>query len=437
MENEKYKKSRYTFECMDGENTVVYNAATDRMLVLIPQLYELYRKHENHLHDLKNVHKEFFNALAYSGIIVSEECNETEALVDFWDKQDNSPASFSITINPTLDCNLRCWYCYEKKNKGSRMSDAVLDSVKKLIAVKTGSNELRELSLSFFGGEPLMQFNDIIKPLILFADEQCGKRDIALKLAFTTNATLLTENAVKFLKPYNGKYPVFWQITLDGNREAHNRTKFETRQGDAFAASLNSTRMLASEGMGVQVRLNYTGTNLPTFVDLPAEFEGLDENCKKLLKFDFHRVWQDKSKIDKDKLDNVKEVFKKEGLNVMPSNELSPTRCYADKQNCVVVNYNGDIFKCTAREFAHELREGELLEDGTVKFNPLFERRMKIKFENPTCKECCIYPLCWGGCTQSKIEHDDLKGCCRGYSEKTKHELVEKRIKELLALNKQ
>lgn len=43
MENEKYKKSRYTFECTDGENTVVYNAATDRMLVLIPQLYELYR----------------------------------------------------------------------------------------------------------------------------------------------------------------------------------------------------------------------------------------------------------------------------------------------------------------------------------------------------------------------------------------------------------
>ena len=40
--------------------------------------------------------------------------------------------------------------------------------------------------------------------------------------------------------------------------------------------------------------------------------------------------------------------------------------CYADRANSVIVNYNGDVYKCTACDFAKTKREGKLNEDGTI-----------------------------------------------------------------------
>jgi len=34
--------------------------------------------------------------------------------------------------------------------------------------------------------------------------------------------------------------------------------------------------------------------------------------------------------------------------------------------NSVIVNYNGDVYKCTACDFAKTKREGKLNEDGTI-----------------------------------------------------------------------
>ena len=54
--------------------------------------------------------------------------------------------------------------------------------------------------------------------------------------------------------------------------------------------------------------------------------------------------------------------------------------CYADCENSIVVNYNGDLYKCTAREFSPETREGLLTPDGKVEWNERFAKRMERKF---------------------------------------------------------
>ncbi len=40
--------------------------------------------------------------------------------------------------------------------------------------------------------------------------------------------------------------------------------------------------------------------------------------------------------------------------------------CYADKINQMTVNYDGGVYKCTARDFNEKNRLGQLCDDGTV-----------------------------------------------------------------------
>jgi radical SAM additional 4Fe4S-binding domain len=71
-----------------------------------------------------------------------------------------------------------------------------------------------------------------------------------------------------------------------------------------------------------------------------------------------------------------------------------------------VVNYNGDLYKCTARDFLPENRVGYLSEVGELIWNKGYiEKRMSAKFNNKPCLDCKIMPLCNGGCSQHALDH--------------------------------
>ena len=59
-----------------------------------------------------------------------------------------------LTLFVTERCNFRCTYCYEDFSKG-RMRPDVVAAVQTLIRTRA-SDGLKELHLSFFGGEPLL-----------------------------------------------------------------------------------------------------------------------------------------------------------------------------------------------------------------------------------------------------------------------------------------
>ena len=101
------------------------------------------------------------------------------------------------------------------------------------------------------------------------------------------------------------------------------------------------------------------------------------------------------------------------------------TRCYADKENSMVINYNGDIFKCTANDFLPELREGRLNPDGSITFNNQYQMRMNAKYKLGECLNCAILPICQS-CSQDRLRM--LKGGeCRYKNDKL--ELVKDQIK--------
>lgn len=105
---------------------------------------------------------------------------------------------------------------------------------------------------------------------------------------------------------------------------------------------------------------------------------------------------------------------------------------YADSPRHAVINYNGDVFKCTARDFATESREGRLNNEGRIEWNEKFFQRMAIKYSNEACRNCVILPICNGSCTQNKIEAGLKNTCFLSMTEDAKQDYLKARVNEII-----
>ena len=103
------------------------------------------------------------------------------------------------------------------------MSDEMVETVLRFIEKKVQSPELKQLNLSFFGGEPLLYYTRKVLPLLKKISSLCNERQVKLQLSFTTNGYLLTQKLLESLKELEAVVSVSFQITIDGNEELHNK----------------------------------------------------------------------------------------------------------------------------------------------------------------------------------------------------------------------
>ncbi len=120
-----YKNSQFNVFFYHEDKMVGYNGFTDEFLLLNPELYAIYDaiSKTNDWLDLKEVHPDFFNHLLETGFIVSEQTNEVEKVKNVVrEAEQEQEKSYILTINPTMNCNFKCWYCYETHIKASKIS---------------------------------------------------------------------------------------------------------------------------------------------------------------------------------------------------------------------------------------------------------------------------------------------------------------------------
>ena len=107
------KISKYTFLVNQEDNcTVVYNCFNEALSVIETELAEMVQSKP--LEEIKKVHPTFYEFLIHEGFVVEDDVVEENKVIDTWKAADKNRDSYNIFINPTLDCNLHCWYCYEK-----------------------------------------------------------------------------------------------------------------------------------------------------------------------------------------------------------------------------------------------------------------------------------------------------------------------------------
>lgn len=426
------KQSKYNCILQDNTGMVIYNAATDQLVALTPQLANIFNESKAAPEKIKAQHAELYDHLLQKGIFVCDDADETEAYIRKREEYERSSGEYTITINPTLACNMSCWYCYESHKNMPAMSADVKQSVLLLIDKLLADNKLKKLNLSFFGGEPLLYFDKVVVDIINHAKMQCKAFDAKLSIHFTTNAYLLTDNVLKHLEGLD----VSFQITIDGGKQVHDSVR-KTKGGEpTYARIVEHIHQTLSRGFSVGVRFNYTAKSIPSFIDVVKDFSHLQQEQKPLVNFTFQRVWQDNegdaSQVEQ-QVEHIERAFEQAGLFVNNAKSYIVPYCYADGVNTAVVNYNGDLFKCTARDFAPKSKEGTLAADGTLRWNERLRKRMSIRHGSDTCLQCRIYPICHGGCSQMKLEAPDgISSCPKGYDDDKIQEIMEGRALYLL-----
>ena len=305
-----------------------------------------------------------------------------------------------------------------------------MERILKLAKTKISNPKLKTFSISFFGGEPLLSFDDCVFPLLQEVDRLCACEKKMLVVSFTSNAFLLNDDMVSKLNSLRLARPVDWQITIDGGRALHNKTRHTVDKQDTYDTIVNNILRILAADMSVTVRFNYRNKSVMSFLDVVDSFREYAKVYEGKLAFCFQQIWQDatqcgNARMYEETLDEVKKSFEGAGLRVVGNTE-SPTRCYADKTNSIVINFDGNVFKCTARDFKEENAEGVLDTDGVVHYNAKFHDRMKAKYANRICLSCIIYPLCFGGCTQKLLYNRDK--CSRELDKEGVTEFIRQRI---------
>lgn len=323
------KQSFYNYLTDNGTNGIIYNCRTDEVLELVPELLALYKKYEDSPDKINDVHPDLYDYLCEKEFLVENNTEEMYRVHSYWQNEEQFADTYGIIVNPTMDCNMKCWYCYEKHFKNTKMDVSIIAAIKNLMTKISREKQYNFIDLSFFGGEPLLYFEEAVKPIILDADDICQKNKMHLKLSFTTNAFFLTEEKLTFLR----KYEPSFQITLDGNERGHDSVR-RTHDGEkTYKTIIKHVKDALKVNCNVTIRFNYTAKSLPQFIDTIYDFRTLTEDERKRINFTFHRVWQDNignSVEMEEKILDMEKKFRNEGFHVSPSLSNVYGRCYAD-----------------------------------------------------------------------------------------------------------
>lgn len=120
-------------------------------------------------------------------------------------------------LNVTNACPLACKYCFVHQNPERMSLEIAQDSVKYLYnnlkrKRELLGNENLKGAINFFGGEPTLMYNEIIVPLVEWAEKTYPN---CFSFGITTNGVLLDKKSIDFFYEHN----IIPLLSMDGDRE--------------------------------------------------------------------------------------------------------------------------------------------------------------------------------------------------------------------------
>lgn len=419
----KYKLSQYSVEIQNPKNkneVFLFNTLSSAIISLSNKEIEFLKEKNYTINELGNL-----KYLIEEGILVPEDRNEYEYIKynEFLFQQNfNNDNYLSYVIAPTTGCNLRCKYCFEKGQESKiTMSDETIEQIIKFILADAERLKIKKVNIVWFGGEPLLCFNQIIK-LGSALKQNLEQNNIEFTTKIITNGILLSKNKAKELKEKCNLKTA--QITLDGLEK-----EYCERKGASPENYKNVIKNIinAAELINIDLRLNVDKLNTKDMKEIANIFY-VENNLKDKVKIFFSQL-RDYNGVDKDNkvyftddeyanekinfdkyLEKINAIPTKKGIKAIPKYRL--IYCALSHANNYAIGPEGELYKCE-HYFGKKDRVIGDVWNGLYFNNEYFSHINGVK--HGICSKCSLYPICQSTCPETfrLIKFVDDKKCNR------------------------
>lgn len=280
-----------------------------------------------------------------------------------------------LIIFPTESCNFRCIYCYEHFKFG-RMPSNVIKGIKNFLSNRI--EELKYLSVSWFGGEPLLALDileDIAGYILTIINNY--NSNIVFNSQITTNGYLLTAPAFKKLIALKINH---FQITFDGPQKIHDERRFLIGGKGTFDKIWDNLLNIKQidEKYTIIVRLHLDEYNLSYLKDFTGDYQKHFTNDERFILFlrpvkglcgnmgSNIRVFTDCE--GRKVIDEIGHFLKNNGVKYLTPDDMDSI-CYASKFNSYSIRANGNINKCTVHLEDEKNNIGLINANGSLNIN--------------------------------------------------------------------
>jgi uncharacterized protein len=267
----------------DSGEVFLMNTFTDAQLLVSADVAGLLERVGRGEAAFRGDERETIDALVENGFLVESREHEGRALDEYFTNLREDTEQLRVTVLTTLQCNFACDYCFQGDhgdyNKfAAKMSLETAERVVEWIGGRLDEVRPSKFMLTLFGGEPLLNL-PVAYHLAERCWQLCQERGIPQRVSVITNGLLLTPEVVERLNPY-GLQGV--KVTLDGDRDAHNRMRpLRGRQG-TFDRIIENVRRVAPL-TPITIGGNFdesTADTYPALLDFLKEQEFADRIAK-------------------------------------------------------------------------------------------------------------------------------------------------------------
>ena len=404
------KASNYNFFYPFDETEqklLAYNAFSNSLALIEKEKYD---KYINFLETDKEFDDErLVEDLKKGSFLIEDNVDELALLRYQLYKSRFDSTNFGITIALTSDCNFRCIYCYEKDSlTPCKMSEETEGNIVNLLKHQIG--KIKHFSVTWYGGEPLLGL-DSLQRLSKEFIKICDENQIAYSAGIVTNGYLLTLETYNILKECR---VTGMQITIDGDEETHNQRRPLAGGQPTYQKIMSNLEALPYPSeMNISIRINVDGTNYSKGMNVLNELQERDilkkvnpylakvidvEGCYNEEQCSSSEIY---FKLSDAFLHKSKELKQEDNFYQYPQRYYS--HCGADRENALVINANGDIYKC----WEDIGKDMYCLGNINSTLNPTSRRKTDFLTSDPTldptCKDCRVLPICMGGCPARRL----------------------------------